>query len=96
MTAKPITKAALLAQIAEASGVPATKVGAVLDGLFAVVSAELTAGRPVNVPGIGKIALRPRAAGVSRNPATGAVQERPADQVAKITLAKPLKDLAKR
>lgn len=96
MTEKPITKAALLAQIAETSAVPATKVSAVLDGLFSAVAAELAAGRAVNVPGIGKIALRPRAAGFSRNPATGAVQQRPADQVVKMTLAKPLKDLAKR
>jgi len=92
MTQKPMTKTQLVAALAEATGSDKQAVNATLEALSDVVSDTLSAGGAVTLPGLGKFACRSRPERMVRNPATGAQIQKPADRVAKVTIAKSLKE----
>ncbi|RMH48101.1 MAG: HU family DNA-binding protein [Alphaproteobacteria bacterium] len=93
MTAKPMTKTQLVAELAAAAGIEKAAAGRALDALAAIVAGEIEKGGAVTIPGIGKVFVRERPARTVRNPATGATIEKPADKAVKITVAKKLKDV---
>ena len=90
--AKPMTKAQLVAAIAEKMGADKKTAGAALDALSEVVTSEVTGGGSVTIPGVGKIVCRERPERMVRNPATGEQIKKDADKVVKMTVAKSLKD----
>lgn len=92
MTQKPMTKTQLVAALAEATGSDKQSANATLDALGQIVSDEVAAGGAVTLPGLGKFACRARPERMVRNPATGEQIQKPADRVAKVTIAKALKD----
>lgn len=98
--AKALTKAQMLAALADRSGLTKSQVGAVLEALDATIAAELKAGRPVAVPGLVKITTARKAATAARpgiNPFTGAsitIKAKPARKVIKVRALKALKDKA--
>jgi DNA-binding protein HU-beta len=94
MTVKSISKASLMAHIADQAGVEQSAVSSVLSALEDVVHAEITVGHAVALPGICKVEVRDRAARVMRNPATGAPIEKAADRAVKISPVKAFKDSA--
>ena len=90
--AKPMTKAQLVAAIADKMGADKKTASAALDALSEVVAAEVTGGGAVTIPGVGKITCRERPERMVRNPATGEQIKKDADKVVKMTVAKSLKD----
>ena len=92
MAQKPMTKSQLVTALAEKTGSDKKSAGAALDALVDIVSDEVAAGGAVTLPGLGKFYCRARPARTVRNPATGAQMQKPADRVAKVTIAKALKD----
>ncbi|WP_420857918.1 HU family DNA-binding protein [Marivivens marinus] len=90
--AKPMTKAQLVAALAEETGADKKSAGAALDALTAIISREVTGGGAVTLPGVGKIYCRERPERMVRNPATGEQIKKEADKVVKMTIAKALKD----
>jgi DNA-binding protein HU-beta len=93
MTQKPMTKTQLVAAIAEAAELDRATANRTLDALAQVVTREVAAGGAVTLPGLGKFACRSRPERTVRNPATGEQMQKPADRVAKVTIAKQLKDV---
>ncbi|MBP6917849.1 MAG: HU family DNA-binding protein [Legionellaceae bacterium] len=71
-----------------------TKVAAakIIDELTAIISAELSKGGEVALPGFGSFVVANRAARQGRNPQTGAVIKIAADRVVKFKVGKKLKD----
>lgn len=92
MAVKPMTKAELVAAVAEAMGGDRKTASAALDAVAAVVASTVAAGGVVTLPGIGKVVSRERPAREVRNPATGETMQKPADRQVKFTIAKALKD----
>jgi DNA-binding protein HU-beta len=93
MTQKPMTKAQLVSAIAEQAAMDKASVNRTLDALSEIVTKQVASGGAVNVPGLGKFACRSRPERMVRNPATGEQIKKPADRVAKVTIAKQLKDV---
>jgi DNA-binding protein HU-beta len=93
MAQKAMTKTQLVAAIADKTGSDKAAANRFLDALTGVVAAEVADGGTVTLPGLAKFACRVRPARTVRNPATGASIEKPADKVAKVTIAKALKDM---
>jgi DNA-binding protein HU-beta len=89
---KPMTKAQLVAAIADEMGGDKKTANAALDALAAVVSREVSGGGTVTLPGLGKMSCRSRPERQVRNPATGATMTKPADKQIKFAIAKALKD----
>lgn len=92
MTQKPMTKTQLVAALAEATGTDKTTANATLQAITDIVTAEVSAGGAVTLPGLGKFVCRDRPDRMVRNPATGEQMHKDADRVAKVTIAKALKD----
>jgi DNA-binding protein HU-beta len=90
--AKPMTKAQLVAAVAEAAGSDKKAAAAAIDALTAVITKEVVAGGAVTLPGLGKFYCRERPQRTVRNPATGEAITKPADKAVKVTIAKALKD----
>lgn len=90
--AKPMTKAQLVAAIADDAGTDKKTAAASLEALLAIITKEVSAGGAVTLPGVGKIYCRERPERMVRNPATGETMSKPADKVVKMTIAKALKD----
>ncbi len=93
MTQKPMTKTQLVAALAEATGSDKKTADANLAALTAIITQEVAAGGAVTLPGLGKFACRARPERMVRNPATGEQMHKDADRVAKVTIAKALKDV---
>jgi DNA-binding protein HU-beta len=93
MTQKPMTKSQLVAAIAEAAEMDKATANRTLEALTDIVTREVAAGGAVTLPGLGKFACRTRPERTVRNPATGEQMQKPADRVAKVTIAKQLKDV---
>ena len=93
MTQKPMTKTQLVAALAEATGADKKTADANLSALTDIITKEVAAGGAVTLPGLGKFACRARPARMVRNPATGEQMHKDADRVAKVTIAKALKDV---
>ena len=92
MATKPMTKAALVAALAEKTDMDKKSAGAALDAVVAIITEEVSGGGAVTLPGVGKIYCRERPARMVRNPATGEQMKQEADKVVKMTIAKALKD----
>ena len=93
MTKKPMTKSQLVATLADTAEMDKGSANRVLEALAKIVSDEVASGGQVTLPGLGKFACRERPERVVRNPATGEQMKKPADRVAKVTIAKQLKDV---
>ena len=93
MAQKPMTKTQLVAALAEKLDSDKASVNRMLEALTEVVTSEVAAGGAVTLPGLGKFACRERPARMVRNPATGEQMHKDADRVAKVTIAKALKDV---
>lgn len=93
MTQKPMTKTQLVAAIAETAGLDKAAANRALEALTDVVTREVAAGGAVSLPGLGKFACRDRPEREVRNPSTGEKMTKPADRIAKVTIAKQLKDV---
>jgi DNA-binding protein HU-beta len=93
MTQKPMTKTQLVAALAQNTGLDKAAANRALDALTEIVTKEVASGGAVNIPGLGKFACRARPEREVRNPSTGEKMTKPADRVAKVTIAKQLKDL---
>lgn len=93
MTQKPMTKSQLVAALAESSGLDKAAANRALDALADIVTREVASGGAVSLPGLGKFACRDRPEREVRNPSTGETLTKPADRVAKVTIAKQLKDV---
>lgn len=92
MAQKPMTKTALVAALAEKTGADKKSANASLEALAEIISDEVAAGGAATIPGLGKFSCRERPARMVRNPATGEQMHKDADRVAKVTIAKALKD----
>ena len=92
MTQKPMTKATLVSALAEELGSDKAGANACLDAICKIVTAEVAGGGAVTLPGLGKFSCRDRPDRMVRNPATGEQMHKDADRVAKVTIAKALKD----
>lgn len=92
MTTKPMTKAQLVAELADKMGADKKTASAALDAIAEVVATTVAAGGVVTLPGLGKMACRARPERQVRNPATNEVMTKPADRQVKFTIAKTLKD----
>ncbi|WP_373355302.1 HU family DNA-binding protein [Pseudoroseicyclus sp. CXY001] len=90
--AKPMTKAQLVAALAEATESDKKSASATLDALADIITKEVSAGGAVTIPGIGKVYCRERPERMVRNPATGEQMKKEADKAVKVTIAKALKD----
>lgn len=93
MTQKPMTKTQLVAALAEATGSDKKTANDYLAAVTDIVTKEVAAGGAVTLPGLGKFACRARPDRMVRNPATGEQMHKDADRVAKVTIAKALKDV---
>lgn len=93
MTPKPMTKTQLVAALAENANVDKATANRTLEALSDIVTREVAKGGAVTLPGLGKFACRARPERQVRNPATGEQMTKPADRVAKVTIAKQLKDV---
>ena len=92
MAQKPMTKAQLVSALAEKTGADKKAAGSTIEALVEIVSDEVAAGGAVTLPGLGKFYCRARPERMVRNPATGEQMKKDADRVAKVTIAKALKD----
>jgi DNA-binding protein HU-beta len=73
-----MTKAELVAAIAEKSGIERTQARDVLDAFTDLVAGTLKSGQEVRLVGFGSFVPVKRPAGAARNPRTGEVVHRPA------------------
>ncbi len=89
---KAMTKANLVAALAEEMGSDKKTASGALDAVVNIITREVTDGGAVTLPGVGKIYCRERPARMVRNPATGEPIRKEADKVVKMTIAKALKD----
>ncbi len=93
MTQKPMTKTQLVAAIAEGADMDKATANRALETLSNIVTQEVAAGGAVTLADLGKFACRERPERTVRNPSTGEQMKKPADRVAKVTIAKALKDV---
>ncbi len=93
MTQKAMTKTQLVAALADTTDLDKASANRVLEALTDIVTKEVAAGGAVTLPGIGKFACRERPERMVRNPSTNEQMKKPADRVAKVTIAKQLKDV---
>ena len=92
MTQKPMTKSQLVASLAETMGSDKASANRMVDALCGIITKEVAGGGAVTLPGVGKIYCRARPERMVRNPQTNAQIKKPADRVAKVSIAKALKD----
>lgn len=90
--AKPMTKAQLVAALADESGMDKKGAANALESMVNIITREVSGGGAVTLPGVGKIYCRERPERMVRNPATGEQIKKDADKVVKMTIAKALKD----
>ena len=93
MIQKPMTKTQLVAAIAESASLDKASASRALEALTEIVTKAVAEGGAVTLPGLGKFACRERPERTVRNPSTGEAMLKPADRVAKVTIAKQLKDV---
>ena len=88
--AKPMTKAQLVATLAEKTALTKKQIGEVLAGLAELAYKEAKMG--FTIPGVGKLVVVNRKARMGRNPKTGEAMRIPAKRVLKFRIAKAAKD----
>ncbi len=87
---KAMTKAQIIASLAESSDLSKKQVNAVMEAQMALAYEQAKNG--YTIPGIGKLVVVARKARKGRNPATGEVINIPAKKVLKFRVAKAAKD----
>jgi DNA-binding protein HU-beta len=88
--AKSMTKSALIAHLSAKTDLKKKQVTSVLDHLATLAAKEAKNG--FQIPGLGKVVLRNRAARMGRNPQTGEPIKIAAKRVVRFRVAKALKD----
>lgn len=88
--AKSMTKAAIIAHVAQKSNLSKKQATELLDNLLALATKE--AKNVFVLPGFGRLVLANRKARMGRNPQTGEPIKIPAKRVVKFRIAKSLKD----
>lgn len=88
---KSITKAELVADIAERAGISKAEANKTLDATIDAITARLVAGDAVSLPGLAKFETRDRPARQVRNVATGAMMDKAADRAVKISALSGIK-----
>jgi DNA-binding protein HU-beta len=87
-----LTKSALLAAMAEKTGMSKKDVGGFMDAMTDMAYKEVKKSGVFVVPGLGKLVKVHRKARQGRNPATGATIQIPAKTVVKFRVAKAAKE----
>ena len=90
--ADQLTKAQLVARLADETNSDQRTASAMLDALTGIITKTVAEGGAVTLPGVGKIYCRERPERMVRNPSTGEQIKKESDKVVKITVAKALKD----
>ena len=85
-----MTKAQILAGVAEATGISKKQAGVALETLAQMAYKNAKDG--FTIPGLGKLVLLDRKERMGRNPATGEAIKIPAKRVVKFRVAKACKD----
>jgi DNA-binding protein HU-beta len=88
--AKPMTKAKIVAALAEKMDLSKKQVAAFLEAVAGLAYKEAKNG--FTLPGVGKLVVRNRKARIARNPQTGEPIKVPAKRVLKFVVAKAAKD----
>jgi DNA-binding protein HU-beta len=86
-----MTKAELIADIVERSGLERAQARRCVDAFVESVTASLKRGEEVRLVGFGRFIPVARAAGLARNPRTGAPVKRPASKTARFYIGEALK-----
>jgi DNA-binding protein HU-beta len=86
-----MTKAELVAAIADGAGLTKTQAAAALEAFTAAVTGSLKKGEDVRLVGFGAFKSVSRAAGTARNPRTGETVKRPASKTARFQVGEGLK-----
>jgi DNA-binding protein HU-beta len=86
-----MTKAELVAQMADKTGLNKTQANAALQAFIESVTTSLKSGAEVRLVGFGSFVPVKRAAGTARNPRTGATVQRPASKTARFKVGEGLK-----
>jgi DNA-binding protein HU-beta len=89
---KKMTKSQMLSELATRYSVSKKEAGEMLDKFVGFVYDEVRRCGEFNIPGLGKLVKRDRAARMGRNPATGAQIHIPAKTVLKFSVTKAAKD----
>ncbi|MFZ4648443.1 MAG: HU family DNA-binding protein [Patescibacteria group bacterium] len=87
-----MTKAQMVASLAETAGMSKKDVAAFIEAMSDMVYKEVKKNGECLVPGFGKLVKAKRKAREGRNPATGETIKIPAKTVVKFRLAKAVKD----
>ena len=87
-----MTKSQLVASLAETMGSDKASANRMVDALCGIITKEVAGGGAVTLPGVGKIYCRARPERMVRNTQTNEQIKKPADRVAKVSIAKALKD----
>ena len=86
-----MTKAELIAAMAEAAGISRDQAKLAMEAFTDAVTGSLKAGQDVRIVGFGSFVVVDRKAGVGRNPRTGKAMARPASRSARFRLGEGLK-----
>ena len=92
MPTQSLTKEHLLSALARKTGSDKKSAGEALDAITEIITEEVSSGRAVTLPGVGKIYCVERPERMYRNPATGEHVKKAAHRVVKMIVAKALKD----
>jgi len=90
MAGKPLTKAQVIATLADKTGLSKKEITNVMNAQMELAYKEAKNG--YTIPGIGKLVVVSRKARKGRNPATGETIQIPAKRVLKFRVAKAAKD----
>lgn len=86
-----MTKAELIAAIADGAGITRDQAKKALDVFTDSVTSSLKAGNDVRLVGFGSFVATERKAGTARNPRTGETVQRPASKTARFRVGEGLK-----
>ncbi|HUW41280.1 MAG TPA: HU family DNA-binding protein [Rectinemataceae bacterium] len=89
---KALTKAQVVAQLAEKNGLTKKQTVAFLESLVELACRETKKNKKFALPGVGILKLNKRKARLGRNPATGEQIKIPAKTTVKMTVSKSCKD----
>lgn len=91
-TMKPMTKANLITEISEITGLSKADSTRALDGMLQSIQTELKKGNDVSVTGFGTFSVAQREARDGRNPRTGETLKIPAKKHTKFRAGKTLRE----
>lgn len=89
---KALTKAQIIAQLAETNELTKKQIAAVLESFAELAYKETKKNKKFTIPGIGILKLNKRKARMGRNPATGVAIKIPAKTAVKMTVSKACKE----